>query len=467
MYRLSVIVHSLKAVISRHLSRASLEPEDIKSDALHICEGSPFSLTGSSANASSEEVISSSDKFVHDLTPSIWCELPFELLVVVLSKLPLSALKKFCRVSKSWNALIQSEHFAHRCNSTEPIALRLSLFSFQKTPYLAIPNPNTDSWERHYMNFIPRGEKLDRLIAVHQGLLCYTARLGFSMSFDYNEDIPEKEEIILFVHNPLTRKSRRLVVPDTFGTAEQVKWWRSQMMGGLRVDEDTGSYRLVVAFLCQELTRKTFIYDSMSQTWQVSAAESVVLHSHSRYFEWDIQSCICCGHELFWLVSESSRGGSRGLRSLVKYNMKLDTWYSATLHLLCEEETSDLHLISLENRPVLIGFDGSFEKGLVSEEFHSIFPDVGTFAAGNCAPQQKESGDPSCSGGFNLGYVTAEGGAFFIASDSSSDSSSENSQTEFRLGLNRNSSKLIRLPKLHTGSVDCVYSFVATFKAFP
>ncbi|KAL3691105.1 hypothetical protein R1sor_004756 [Riccia sorocarpa] len=54
------------------------------------------------------------------LIPSLWQQLPLELLQRVLTKLPLSSLRKFSRVSKQWKSLFRSEEFARACDSEEP-----------------------------------------------------------------------------------------------------------------------------------------------------------------------------------------------------------------------------------------------------------------------------------------------------------------------------------------------------------
>ncbi|KAL3680850.1 hypothetical protein R1sor_023806 [Riccia sorocarpa] len=242
----------------------------------------------------------------HDLIPVIWQKLPTELLNVVLTKLPASALQTFCLVSKSWNALIQSPEFVHQCSSVESIVCYFRGYTGNDWlhPYIARPNLKTGSWKKRLVDV--DNEKLDKeyhLIAADHGLFCY--RISYQ---DYYED-----EIFLCVHNPVIDIFRQIMVPYTFESGKANRS-SNNILGGLVMDQTTGSYKLIIAFIDADLTRETFIYDSSSESWTVFGT---ILPALGRDDDEDedrdflakgyitariIERGVRCGDQLFWLV---------------------------------------------------------------------------------------------------------------------------------------------------------------------
>ncbi|KAL3680842.1 hypothetical protein R1sor_023798 [Riccia sorocarpa] len=269
----------------------------------------------------------------HDLIPVIWQKLPTELLNVVLTKLPASALQTFCLVSKSWKALIQSPEFVHQCSFVESVVCYLRGFtgSDRLHPYIAKPNLKTGSWEKRSVDV--DNEKLD--------------------------------------------KEYHLIAADH------------------------GSYKLIIAFIDADLTRETFIYDSTSESWTVSGAilpalggdddedEDRDILEKGYITERIIERSVRCGDQLFWLVGMDTDDDG-WLRTVIQYNMKLETW-SAVSKLwpyheeyaegeLKQEENLPIHLACFENQIFMVNFNSSSERqSLRVSEFTNLIPGMRKF----------------------------------------------------------------------------------------
>ncbi|KAL3688618.1 hypothetical protein R1sor_014927 [Riccia sorocarpa] len=277
-----------------------------------------------------------------DLLPSIWQQLPADILELVLTKLPLSALREFSGASKSWKRFILSEEFAHRCQSVEPTVFHFSFHSGK--PFIAVPSLKTRSWERYFLEFIAEDEGVD-LIGTSEGLLCYRVHKKRPKT-PQGQPLPD-QEIFVIVHNPLTGKWTRFIVPYTFKTLDA-------MLGGFAVDQDTGSYKVVLAFTEGHLPRTAFIYDSGADSWSVSAGMSPALNKRFYVSEWLVSSSICCDGELYWCVEEvPSYNDDRTIKTLIKYSIELDTWSMVT-ELISSEVTCDIYRTCFQKRPVIV-----------------------------------------------------------------------------------------------------------------
>ncbi|KAL3685534.1 hypothetical protein R1sor_003556 [Riccia sorocarpa] len=256
-----------------------------------------------------------------ELIPSLWQQLPTDLLVKVLTKLPLSALRKFSRVSKRWKAWFRSVEFARGCESVEWTFFHV--YVIERIFYMLLPNLKTNSWDKHPLHFLQRGEYIpDFRVAVDRGLLCYKIRKK-RWGFDIDASIT------LVAQNPLTRKSRRLIVPYQL----EYDLPPHKMVWGLMMDKEYGSYKVVVAFCDQNLPRNAFIYDSVSNSWSSSAALTPVLVPHFEEDRWQQRSVVCSGGELLWVIEEYEGNLSTdGLiyKWLIKYDFELDTWSMVT-----------------------------------------------------------------------------------------------------------------------------------------
>ncbi|KAL3678213.1 hypothetical protein R1sor_021169 [Riccia sorocarpa] len=424
------------------------------------------------------------------LTPSIWEKLPDELLEIVLTKLPISALRKFCRLSKRWRAFIRSEQFAHRCQSRQLTVVYFDPYADNRSVpplYTAIPSPRTRRWKKHFLKFIAEDELVDGLLAADQGLLCYRVRkkgrIGQCFQF---------EEIVLIVHNLFTRKWRRLVVPYNPDTETRMKavMYQNNMLVGLCVDE-TGSYKLVAAFLDKDLTNKTFVYNSSSTSWTISAAMFPGLEQRDEFSEWDIPRSICCAGELYWLVEEADWNLRLDdvyphFKTMIKYSMKLDTWSMVTQQQPCEE-ACHLHLACFENQLALVNFDDvSEKKTLFPEEFSSLVPGLVKFDAQACRDVMdkavySDSDEDDCfeyCGYYKPRKAAVEGSAMFIYSEL--DGFADVSRLQVILGFNKDSPTVIELPspdlddsprivRVHGLYLDAgvaPFLFASTLKAF-
>ncbi|KAL3676654.1 hypothetical protein R1sor_026602 [Riccia sorocarpa] len=274
-----------------------------------------------------------------DLSCTLWQHLLVEVLEKVLTKLPVSALTRFCRVCKRWKSLIESAEFARECRSAEPVIFSYYPGGFSYSdckklnPYLAIPNTKTYSWEKHVLSFTSGPISL---VAADHGLLCFMLLKG-----NHNT---------LFVYKPLTRQWTKLKVPERSKIEKPSHYPTSRpsddgkMLVGLSVDPDTGNYKLVVGFIKAELQpgekpRLTLIYDSLSSAWTTSSA-CPDFFSHREededegyWKEWIPQVSVRSGESFYWLVDEETEmlGNTFTMcgtssRFLVKYNIREGTW---------------------------------------------------------------------------------------------------------------------------------------------
>ncbi|KAL3676628.1 hypothetical protein R1sor_026576 [Riccia sorocarpa] len=188
--------------------------------------------------------------------------------------------------------------------------------------YLAIPDTKTNTWKRHYLDL----GSID-LVAADQGLLCFRLRM----------------ENILFVHNPLTRKWWRIVVPGKLD-ADEFSWSSrgTRMLVGLIVNQETGNYKLVVGFIGKQTLQDedptgTHVYDSESSTW-ISAHLSPEFPPLPRNIradddgnwmlsEWKPGVSITFGENVYWAVEQTSQDQFKDFfRILVKYDFKTGCW---------------------------------------------------------------------------------------------------------------------------------------------
>ncbi|KAL3680863.1 hypothetical protein R1sor_023819 [Riccia sorocarpa] len=274
------------------------------------------------------------------------------------------------------------------------------------------------------------------LIAADHGLFCH--RLFNRNSYD--------EEVFLCVHNPLTHFFTETEVPYSFEDGLE-NTSSNSILGGLVMDQRTGSYKLVIAFIDPDLTRETFIYDSSSDSWTVSAAASPSLGRVDEKMG-EIRSRIVdrsrsCGDELFWLVRMRTSDG--WLWTLIRYNMKLCTWSEMSKLWpnaegeLQQEDKLPVHLTSFENQLFLVNFNSSSERrSLWESEFINLVPSMRKFGV--------------VDGVLSRARVTGKGARMFEWTV---------------LAFSKNGS-VTRLPKLGGVDFPCMdlCPLAATFKAF-
>ncbi|KAL3676652.1 hypothetical protein R1sor_026600 [Riccia sorocarpa] len=273
------------------------------------------------------------------LDSRLWQQLPFDLLVKVLSKLPISALMSFSRVCKRWRSLIRSTEFAHQCHSVQPFVFYHSMGDlfpgFPKTcdgedlrPYLAFPNTKSSAWEKHILEF---AELRIALVAADQGLMCFRSTLMRNN---------------LYMYNPLTRRWRELRVPGEMEWQNRDMPRASRMLVGLIVDHETGNYKLVVGLVRMQITADeepggTYVYDSLSSAWTRTSDcpdfpvytlgyEDIVDDDEgtSRHLaKWVPGIATRCGENLYWAVEEASQDQREDFfRILLKYDLKAGRW---------------------------------------------------------------------------------------------------------------------------------------------
>ncbi|KAL3676633.1 hypothetical protein R1sor_026581 [Riccia sorocarpa] len=235
-----------------------------------------------------------------ELDSKLWKELPSELLDRVLTKLPITSLMSFCRVSKRWKTLIRSVEFGRQCDSTKPVALFSYSGGYDEDdriiePYIAFPNATAESWEMHTLGF----RLYPRLIAADLGLLCF-----FFLILRVNKIV------------------------------------------GLIVDPETGNYKLVVGFIQkirqdieEGLPRGTHVYDSISSSWTSTTVypefplppvniDSEEEHPYRTILKPGLSTR--CGDNLYWMVGERvwefEQKWELYSRILMKYDVKAGSW---------------------------------------------------------------------------------------------------------------------------------------------
>ncbi|KAL3676871.1 hypothetical protein R1sor_026819 [Riccia sorocarpa] len=373
-----------------------------------------------------------------DLVSSLWQQLPAELLEKVLSKLPLSALRKFSRVSKRWKALFRSVEFARECDSIEWTFFYLDLRG--ELSDMLFPNTKTNSWDKQSLGFLAADEWIADFL------------------------------------NPLTRKWRRLTVPHQLERnvpGHKIMW-------ALMVDKEIGSYKVVVAFCDQDLPRKAFIYHSVSNSWSISAALTPLLVPHFDIVVWNVRSIICSNGELLWLIEESEADGLI-YKWLIKYNFELDAWSTVTQESpdLYEEATDlyeervDLFHHEVENRPVMVNLqeirpDRPNSWNLPSSarfpaEFLTLVPNFGKVGMEDIECLVNAAGDTEWPANFEPCQVAFGGGTWYFVSDLPFG--------VYRLCLDVfavsiNPPTVTRLPKVYDQTVLTLGTFAATLKAF-
>ncbi|KAL2620089.1 hypothetical protein R1flu_000294 [Riccia fluitans] len=413
-----------------------------------------------------------------DLIPSLWQQLPVELLEKVLTKLPISALRNFSRVSKEWKSLIRSVQFARGCNSVEATFYFLDVLG--KSAYMLLPNLKKNIWERHLLDFLHGDEVISTLVVADQGLLCY--RISKKSRSDTS--------IILVVQNPLTRKFVRLIVPYKLELGLDPE--NPEMLRGLVVDKETGGYKVVVALYNELLWSKTFIYDSQSKTWSISAAIFPALVCHFDSARGDargyVQSCVCSHGELFWVLEEwdFAPDSVRIYRWLIKYNFELDAWMLCTAvqqsfeGLLHQAPSVRIVHHDGENQPFIVNCPEAPtvtqswldlpSKVRFPAEFLKLAPNLGTFGIEDIERLVKEAGETVWPEAY---YETIEvafaGGTWLVVANFRSRTSrpitDRRSLEVFAVSINP--LKVTVLPKVSDDqSIDSVGIFAATLKAF-
>ncbi|KAL3676683.1 hypothetical protein R1sor_026631 [Riccia sorocarpa] len=264
-----------------------------------------------------------------DMDSTLWRNLPPDVLEKILAKLPVPSLMSFSRVCKRWENLIQSPGFARRCDSVKPIvfchypgnskASGVLAKNKKARSFLAFPCTKTNTWEKHILEF---ASEPVTLIAADQGLMCFR---------------PEGKHSTLLIYNPLTRQFRRVRVPGKSREGTD-----PEMLVGLSVNPDTGSYKLVVGFIElniqegedeEEESRGTHIYDSQSSLWTSSYVYPSFPFPEDEFGDWDDSTqwyphvSVHCGGNFYWIIEEKYDAiGTHFFRFLVKYDTKLNIW---------------------------------------------------------------------------------------------------------------------------------------------
>ncbi|KAL3685535.1 hypothetical protein R1sor_003557 [Riccia sorocarpa] len=395
-----------------------------------------------------------------ELLPSVWQHLPTELLEQVLNKLPLSALRKFSRVSKRWKAWFRSVEFARECESVEWTFFYLDVRG--EISYMLLPNLKTNSWDKHSLDFLQADEGIAEYhVAIDKGLLCYSIRKkrGFDPS------------ITLVVQNPLTRKWRRLIAPYQL----QRDLPTHKRVWGLMVDTESGSYKVVVAFYDHSLPRKSFIYDSVSDSWSTSAALTPALVPHFDEDGWRDRSIACSGGELLWVIEEYDGDTSTdGLfyKSCIKYNFELDAWSMATqqspvlgegeVYMVHHDVENRLMMVNLqETRPEMEHYAYIPSDVRFPVEFLELVPNSRKVGIEDIEHLVDEAGTIKWPTYFEPKQVAFGGGTWYIVSDFAGYSRGFDifAVTEKPLAVTR-------LPKIYDQVILRLGTFAATLKAF-
>ncbi|KAL2621147.1 hypothetical protein R1flu_001352 [Riccia fluitans] len=228
------------------------------------------------------------------------------------------------------------------------------------------------------------------------------------------------DDIALVIHNPFTGHWTTLIVPYAYegGMASRIS---NSILGGLVMDQDTGTYKVIVAFVDADLPRKTFIYDSSSDSWTTSAAISPVLGRdvdeelvEGEFSGREIGRSIACGRDLFWIVGMSTGDGY--LRTLIKYSFELDNW--STFSKLWPDDVNwrPVYLACFENWPYVVNFDSSSDGTRLLTEFLNLVPGLGKFDGDDFERLVNQSETACFPDGLKPYRAIAEGGTWFVES---------------------------------------------------
>lgn len=285
------------------------------------------------------------------LSPSIWSMLPEEILELVLQRVPFLVLVKFRLICKQWNSVIMSSEFSQACrkpNSPKcvPILVANDLMESDRWRINAF-NTNTNTWLSYSLSFLEN--------ASQKGPLHLTASSGGLMCFETDD----RQNII--VCNPITRRWRHVQLPKATGSGSAGDPCCCQdcqdgdfrrTVTGIIVDQQTGSYKLIIASLvkCPESERRTMIYNSTTCSWSTGAK----VPQGKRFVN---PSGFTCGGNLYCIVKISRYLEERTcIWKVLKYEVEKDMWCEAPVATgWLVYSFTELELVEHQEQVLLVG----------------------------------------------------------------------------------------------------------------
>ncbi|KAJ7520608.1 hypothetical protein O6H91_19G013100 [Diphasiastrum complanatum] len=221
----------------------------------------------------------------------VWQNLPEDLIEKVLATLPVSTLPKMRAVCKAWSSLILSQPFIEFCARTCGRQDHLLCFTTVRTKCtLAAFNLASNNWQSSSLNF--RGSK--------RPVFFVAAGAGLILLNDRYVDVST-----YCLYNPFTRVWTDLPpIPQAKGHSGP------PLVAGIFERKDTKSYSLVVAGSNGYSRKSTYVFDSLTRTWQASGSLPQI--------RGDLTDGIVCGSYLHALASLT--------KELLSFDIKQGIW---------------------------------------------------------------------------------------------------------------------------------------------
>ncbi|XP_050222074.1 F-box/kelch-repeat protein At3g06240-like [Mercurialis annua] len=204
--------------------------------------------------------------------------LPEEVVLQILSRLPVKSILKFRCVCKLWNCIVKNPHFISAFSSNNHnhyFFLRHSYASYQDSR-LRFDNKHLD----HYLRLYPPSDKakIISVVASSNGLVCLS---GASQKF--------------ILWNPSIRKS--LMVPEsTFPRSCP----NSKTVLGFGFDSRTNDYKLLMARFLVHSISEVFLYSLNSNSWK----KILVACKYREGIDWLIDTSFVDGRFYWPIIAE-------------------------------------------------------------------------------------------------------------------------------------------------------------------
>ncbi|CAM6105734.1 unnamed protein product [Calypogeia fissa] len=303
--------------------------------------------SNSSISASSSKTLA-----VDPLDSGVWKYLPYELMERILDRLPLHSVIACRTVCKRWN-----EHIISTVLATAPLPKKTVVVYFPlEGDFLHQPlivyNACKNGWDRHDMSFLHDGGAVGSysLVAAQRGLLCFSD--------------PKWTSFVMC--NPLSKQWRVLQPPSSvlphIPGMQVAGCPGNYILVGLVVDEEDGSYKLVLAGLIPKMvscrrrvlnlshsqqerqSRTTFVYDSRCRSW--SAAPALPMPPPQLDFGVWSNECprrsVTSEGKLYWSIVERNEDDIP-VREIVRFDTHRGEWSNVALE---EHNVRDLVILN-------------------------------------------------------------------------------------------------------------------------
>ncbi|KAL2608160.1 hypothetical protein R1flu_026733 [Riccia fluitans] len=209
-----------------------------------------------------EEMLLEDGREEDAMDPSLWGQLPHEILLAILAWLPLRTLARMRVVSKSWSAMWYCPvfmQFRSRITPPERFFLLFKTHGVQwfasRTPQVWLYDPSLNKLHSKLFKHFPSSYSY-QVLATARGLLLCGKRPPRIYSFTSFWPEKDNESLNMIVCNPL-RENCAVALPERIGT------WRPCVVGMIGGEGNT--YKVILA----SFMYGTEIYDLCSRRWKL------------------------------------------------------------------------------------------------------------------------------------------------------------------------------------------------------